>query len=153
LRVIAKEMKRDTRWVHARLRLLALPEEVQQLAAAGLIREANIVDIASLKTAAQQIKRAQAIIDAKRDRGPKASLEHLNKRHHRATKYRRSKVAVGQMIGLMLDRGITGLPPRVAAWCIGELSDTELKQDIRIAARQETEAGRTQRGTVHGTDG
>ena len=37
LRVAAAELKRPTRWVHDRLRLLTLPEEVQQLAAAGLL--------------------------------------------------------------------------------------------------------------------
>ena len=49
LRAAAAEIKRPTRWVHARLRLLTLPEEVQELAASGLLAMCNVEMVADLR--------------------------------------------------------------------------------------------------------
>ena len=47
IREAARELKRDTRWVHARFRLLKLPEPVQVKVAAGTL---SLVDVEVLRT-------------------------------------------------------------------------------------------------------
>jgi hypothetical protein len=38
------------------------------------------------------------------------------------------------MVYKMLGRGITGLGPRMGAWCAGYVSDAEIEKDIEEAA-------------------
>ena len=42
------------------------------------------------------------------------------------------------MIERMLAAGVGGLPPRVAAWCAGRISDEELLKDIEAATLEIT---------------
>ena len=130
LRVAAKEIKRPTQWVHDRQRLLTLPEEVQQLAATGLLAACNVKVLAALVTAAEQIEAARRIVTAKREHGKTASLRHLSPKYRRQFGYRKSKAEINQMVTRMLGRGITGLGPRMGAWCAGYITDAELIRDI-----------------------
>ena len=84
VRSAAAELKRPTAWVHDRLRLLTLPEEVQQLAATGLLGAVNIKVLIALATPEEQIAAAHKIVDVeagtRQDRfppspGPKVSPE------------------------------------------------------------------------------
>ena len=77
LRVAAKELKRPTRWVHDRQRLLTLPEEVQQLAAAGLLGHVNVKVLARLRRRTSRSTPPARSWQAKREHGKTASLRHL----------------------------------------------------------------------------
>jgi ParB/RepB/Spo0J family partition protein len=133
LRIAAEEIRRPTRWIHDRLRLLALPEEVQQLAATGLLAACHVPVLADLQTPAEQIKAAQKIVEAKRAHGTQASLRHLSPKYRRKFGYRKSKEEINRMVAKMLGHGITGLAPRIAAWCAGYVSDAEIERDISRA--------------------
>ena len=65
-------------------------------------------------------------VDAKREHGKTASLKHLDPKYRRKFGYRKSKAEINKMVATMLGRGITGLGPRMGAWCAGYISDAEL---------------------------
>lgn len=133
LRAAAAEIKRPTRWVHARLRLLTLPEEVQELAASGLLAMCNVEMVADLKTPAEQILAARRIVAAKREHGPTAYRQHVGAKYRRKFGDRKSKQEINRLVSKMLDRGITGLAPRVGAWCAGYITTAEIERDIQDA--------------------
>jgi ParB/RepB/Spo0J family partition protein len=134
LRQAAQELKQPTRWVHVRLRLLRMPEVVQQKAAAGLLSQANLETLAGMESPEDQIFTARKIVEA-RERGKGKFLPGLD----RACKRRagvRSREEINRMIERMLAAGIVGLPPRVAAWCAGCVPDEELLAEIETATPQ-----------------
>jgi len=140
LKAAAAELKRPTRWVHDRLRLMTLPEDVQQLAACGLLAAVHVQVLVGMKTVAEQIEAARKIVAAKRDRGKTASLKHLGPKYRRKFGYRKSKAEINKMVARMLGRGIAGLGPRMGAWCAGYISDAEIKRDIENAALTDAES-------------
>jgi hypothetical protein len=81
----------------------------------------------------EQTVAARKIVDAKREHGKTASLKHLDPKYRRKFGYRKSKAEINNMVGKMLGRGITGLGPRMGAWCAGYISDAELEEDIQAA--------------------
>ena len=124
LRVAAKELKRPTRWVHIRFRLLELPEEVQKYAAAGLLSALNLEAILKLPQD-QQAKAAKEIAQAKE----KGKTKHLKIK--RAFRQRKSKAQIGEMVVRLMNLGLDGLPTRLLAWSAGYVPDEEIKEDIK----------------------
>lgn len=131
LRAASKELKRPTRWVHARLRLLELPPEVQHLAASGIISATNIETIHTLPTEKERIAAAREIVRQKRA-GPKKRLT----KYSRAFQYRKSKAEISRMIEYLWNHGLDGLPTRLLAWAQGAISDREIKDEIKAAANR-----------------
>jgi ParB/RepB/Spo0J family partition protein len=129
LRQAAKELKQATHWVHIRLRLLEMPEEVQQKAAAGLLSAVSLERIAGEEGPDDQIRVAREIAEA-RERGKGKFLPGLSSACKRRFRYRRTKAEITRMIARMFDAGITGLAPRVAAWCAGSVTDEDLIAEI-----------------------
>jgi ParB/RepB/Spo0J family partition protein len=139
LRQAAQELKQPTRWVHARLRLLRMPEAIQQKAAAGLLSQANLETLAGIESPEDQILAAGKIVEA-RERGKGKFLPGLN----RACKRRRGvrpREEINRMVERMLAAGIGGLPPRVAAWCAGYVPDEELLAEIAATTPKATPNG------------
>lgn len=128
LRKAAAELKRPTRWIHTRLRLTQLPEEVQQLAAAGRIVSTDIEAIWNLPED-ERVEGAQQIIQLKSRPGKK-----LPKRLKRKFRPRKTKEQISKMAGVMLNAGIMGLPPRLLAWAAGYISDRDIRKDIKTYA-------------------
>ena len=131
VREAARELKQPTKWVHLRVRLLRMPEEVQQKAAAGLLSQANLDKLLHLKTADEQVLAGRQIVAA-RERGKGRFLPGLKTTYKRQPRTR-SREAINQLIEQMLAAGITGLPPRVAAWCANQIPDEELLKEIEAA--------------------
>ena len=128
VREAARELKQPTRWVHVRVRLLRMPEAIQQKAAAGLLSQWNLDALAGIESADEQIAAANKIVES-RQRGKGIFLPGLDKTYKRRRSVR-SREEINRMIERMLAAGITGLPPRVAAWCAGQVLDEELLQDM-----------------------
>ncbi|MEN6367662.1 MAG: ParB/RepB/Spo0J family partition protein [Thermoguttaceae bacterium] len=128
LRDAAKELKKTTTWVFVRQHLLRMPPEVQQKAAAGLLSQANLYALAGVSRekqvmAAEQIANARTLGKGKRLPGVESAYKRRNSRV-------RSKEEINHMIERMLTAGIGGLPPRVGAWCAGNISDEDLWRDV-----------------------
>ena len=128
LRKASTELKRPTRWIHTRLRLTQLPEEVQQLAAAGRIVATDIEAIWNLPEDGR-VEGAKQITQLKSRPGKK-----LPKRLKRKFRPRKTKEQISNMTGVMLNAGIDGLPARLLAWAAGYVSDRDIKKDIKAYA-------------------
>jgi ParB/RepB/Spo0J family partition protein len=131
VREAARELKQPTKWVHVRVRLLRMPEVIQQKAAAGLLSAANLDTLAGMESADEQIAAADKIVEA-RERGKGRFLPGLPRTYKRRHGSRRIG-EINRMIERMLAAGIGGLPPRVAAWCAGQIPDDELLKEIEAA--------------------
>jgi len=127
VREVARELKQATMWVWVRVKLLRMPEAIQQKAAAGLLSQANLATLAGLERPDEQIKAADEIAAA-RQRGKGKWLPGLSKTYKRRGV--RSREEINRMVERMLAAGITGLPPRVAVWCAGQVPDEELLKEF-----------------------
>ncbi|MGD0897617.1 MAG: ParB/RepB/Spo0J family partition protein [Thermoguttaceae bacterium] len=131
VRQAAQELKQHTRWVWLRMRLLRMPEAIQQKAAAGLLLAINLETLAGIESADEQVLAAGKIVEA-RQRGKGKFLPGLNRTYKRRRGVR-PREEINRMVERMLAAGIDGLPPRVAAWCAGRFSDEELWKEIEAA--------------------
>ena len=126
LREAARELKRHTRWVQARFRLLKLPEEVQIKVAAGTLSLVDVEVLSQFETPEEQIKAAADIARAKRrGRHPSETKPGRNFR------YRKTKAQINRMIAKLMDHGVDGLATRALAWAAGSIGDDEFEEDIR----------------------
>jgi len=126
LRDAARELKRHTRWVHVRFRLLKLPEEVQIKVAAGTLSLVDVEVLSQFETPEEQIKAAADIGKAKR-RGRHPS----ETKPGRTFRYRKTKAQINRMIAKLMEHGIDGLTTRALAWAAGSICDDEFEEDIR----------------------
>ena len=152
VRQAATELKQPTKWVHVRVRLLRMPDAIQQKAAAGLLSAANLETLAGIESADEQILAASRIVEA-RQRGKGKFLPGLNKTYKRRRGVR-PREEINRMVERMLAVGIGGLPPRVAAWCAGHVQDEALLKEIeaerlRIAANSDLPVGEESDGHAH----
>jgi len=125
LRKAAAELKRPTRWIHTRLRLVQLPKEIQDLAAAGRLAATDIEALWNMPKE-NQIEAAKKIVKVKRISGVK-----LPRKLQRRFQPRKTKEQIGKLTGTLLNAGIHGLPPRLLAWTAGYISDREIRKDIK----------------------
>lgn len=128
VRKIAAELKRPTRWVHARLRLLTLPKEIQMWAAAGFIPAYQIEAICALKTPEEQIAAGQEYYDYKREGGRKYNLKPKCTRRFRT---RKTKEQLSKMSLYLMNVRCDGLTTRLLAWAAGKITDREIREDIK----------------------
>jgi ParB/RepB/Spo0J family partition protein len=142
VRQAAGELKQSTRWVWVRVRLVRMPEAVQQQAAAGLLSQANLERLAGVEKPDEQIKLASAIVEA-RQRGRGKFLPGLSKTYKRSRV--RPREEINRLVERLLAAGIGGLPPRVAAWCAGHVPDEELLKDIEAERLRGERDGRANR--------
>jgi len=140
LRAAARELKRPTRWVHARLRLLTLPKEAQKWAAAGVISAINIEAISLLETKAEQIKAVKTIVQCKKQNGKTRHLT-LDPKYRRKFRHRKSKEQLGEMVAHLFEVNCAGLATRVLAWAAGKLTDEQIEEDIRSAPEYDPPVG------------
>ena len=126
IRQVAKEIQKPSRWVCIRLRLLAMPEEIQKYAAAGWLSAVNLEAIWELPEE-ERVAAAERIVTSKRTYGKTSYLKHgVN----RSFVNRRSKNQICEMIANLYNHHIEGLHTRLLAWAAGYISDEEIKQDI-----------------------
>ena len=130
LRAAARELKRHTRWVQARFRLLKLPEEVQVKVAAGTLSLVDMEAVTQFEASEEQIKAAKDIARAKR-RGRHPS----ETKPGRSFRYRKTKAQINRMIAKLMEHGLDGLTTRALAWAAGSISDDDFEEDIRQERR------------------
>jgi len=141
---IAKKINRPSRWVHARRRLLTMPDEVQQLAAADLLSAKNLEVIFNLPTEQQQIDAANEFVKAK-EKTKKKFNTLIDPALQHSYVYRRTKEEIRAMIRHMLISGVEWGMPRALAWALGMLKSAELEQDITEQIQIQNERKAVQR--------
>lgn len=126
LRTIATALNRDTHWVHQRLRLMELPEELRGKVAAKILTLLDVDAICKLP-AEEQMAAANELIAA---RGKHKRKLNVNPRYRRKFRYRRGKEEINAKVGELMEAGLSGLATRMGAWCAGYVSDDEFAVDI-----------------------
>jgi len=123
LRVASEEIHKPTRWVHIRWRLLSMPEEVQQQAAAGML---SALDLEALvgKEPDEQTIICRKIVETKKNG------HWLTDDCKRKFRCRQSKEKINLMIMKMMNLGIRGLAPRALAWAASQITTEEFLIDI-----------------------
>jgi ParB/RepB/Spo0J family partition protein len=129
---IAKELGQSKFWVDVRLRLLQLPEAIQDEAAAGLLTQENLLQISRLKTQEKQFS-AVAWIKEQRQKGEKKRLDAINRGRGRRPKRMKQLERLKGMIAFHLGDGC--LAWKVAAWALGHLSDATIEGAIEREAQ------------------
>jgi len=130
LREAARELKRHTRWVHVRFRLLKLPEEVQIKVAAGTLSLGDVEVLSQFDTPEEQIKAADEIAKAKRQG------RHPNDPALARSQKSKTKRQINQMVARLIDHGLDGFTTRALAWAAGSIGDNEFEEDIRQIERE-----------------
>lgn len=141
LREIAKAMNRDTRWVHQRLRLMELPEEIREKVAAGLLTLLDVDVLVQLPSNEQD----QAVQELLAARGNRKRKLIVSPKFRRKFRYRRGKEEINARITQLMEAGLSGLATRFGAWCAGYISDDDLDRDIE-AEKQERREGESKYG-------
>jgi ParB/RepB/Spo0J family partition protein len=127
LRDVSKLVGRDTRWIHQRRRLAAMPPEVQSHFSIGLLTLLDIDSLAKLATPDEQLKTAELMIEAKKRR----DIEGVTKlRKARRFRPRKTKKDIWRMNGRLMQMGIDGLVTRLLAWAAGDVTDQQIDHEL-----------------------
>ena len=128
---IGSRLGKSRGWVQVRLILLKLPFEVQQEAAAGLINQTQIRELYTIFTrqGIDAVFSAIKRVKHNKERGRKSVTLNPNKTSIYVKKPR-ERQEIFQMIDRMLDAQMTGLPTRALAWASGEITTSELFDDM-----------------------
>ena len=131
---IAKRLDMGTRWVTERLLLLQLPEDVQQEAAAGIIKAAHIQELVKLSKLSLD-RMYEGVRNIKNANGRRKIIVKVQNTQA-ATKKRefRNMSDVFKMQDCIVDGIGTNLGSRALAWAIGEISTLEFLADVKREA-------------------
>jgi ParB family chromosome partitioning protein len=129
---VADKLKVSRTWVIIREKLLLLPEAIQKEAAAGLINQTQVLELAKMLRAEDQYEVVKRIKDA-REKGERIPAEALKPDKDLNSDVKpnknRSKPEVFQMMEEIAKICGMNFGTRCMAWCIGHVSDVELKED------------------------
>lgn len=128
---IGSRLGKSRGWVQVRLILLKLPDEVQEEAAAGLINQTQIRELYTILTrlGIDAVFAAVKRVKHNKERGRKAVTLNPNKTSIYIKKPR-ERQEIFQMMDRMLDAQMLGLPVRALAWASGEITTSELFDDM-----------------------
>lgn len=136
---ISAELKRPKSWMRARVHLLKLEPELQELAALGLLSPQNVLDLTTIKDHDERFAAAAYIRD-KRDKGyvgqikiklkrPATEEQRREKAIRKATRTRQD---ILNFLDYLAHKHIPmGLHSRCLAWAAGEISDQDVLTDIK----------------------
>lgn len=130
---IARELLQSKGWVQARTALLRLPDDIQQVAAAGLLTQEHIKQLAAMKSKNQQYEAVKKIKDAKIS-GDKKKIDVVKKKRDPLAKKKREPAEIVEMIETIQKVLDYGFYTRCLAWSAGEISDFQLLRDLRDEA-------------------
>ena len=122
-------------WIQARIALLKLPEDIQQVAAAGLLSQEHIKQIATMKSRNAQYEAVKKIKESKL-KGDKKKIEVVKKKRDPLAKKKREAHEIVEMIDLFSTVLGFGLHTRCLAWAAGNISDFEIMRDLRDEAKK-----------------
>ena len=128
----AKQLGKAPTWVYVRFDLLELPPEIQEAAAAGMIKQNQIRELVKLPGRKAQLEAAKKIKDA-RVKGEKTP-EIIKKKRDLFKKKSRDKNEILRMIEHIDDVIGMNFGTRCLAWGSGEIADLDLFRDIRDLA-------------------
>lgn len=123
-KVAAQEFKKSENWVLKRLRILQVPEQVQQLVAARRVTLLDLQIVCKRQGEEAQIKAAEALAASKRGRGRNAVF--VGEKLTRTFKRRKNKSEINAAVAMILNLGLNEAEPLLArglVWAAGGISD------------------------------
>jgi ParB/RepB/Spo0J family partition protein len=135
---VAKKLGKSRGWVQVRFMLLQLPEEIQQEAAAGVLRQRNIREVYAIYKAAGKEPAFDAVKQLKDARLLGKKRQNLSaKKRNPLKKGIQSRAAMFAMQSLVYDHIGNGMVTRVLAWCAGEINDVTFLDSLEEHCRQQ----------------
>jgi ParB/RepB/Spo0J family partition protein len=122
-RQIAKELKRDKRWVSQRVKILKLPPKLQRQVAQRILSLLDVEHLAKFSDPKQQLSVAQSIVAARRGKGGKR----FRRRAIREFRPRKTKGQMRKMIAWLLSHDAPQIAAKALAWATGYIDDSEFK--------------------------
>lgn len=128
---VASELGMSSGWVQTRYYLLDLPDDIQQECAAGLINQAQIKQLYTLRN--DQEKQYAAVRKIKSAKANGEKLGHVGEKKKEKTdvKKERKRADMFQMLEVLAKATGYGLHTRALAWAAGQISTEELFVDVR----------------------
>jgi len=134
---ISRRINKSKTWLQIRFTALKLPEIIQREIDAGYVTQAQIKEIASIPGEMSKLEYVRQIKEAK-ERGDKRQiLLKPNKVKVSTGKKVRTITEIFRMQDFITDNIGCNIGTRCLAWAAGEISGTELINDVRIAAEEE----------------
>lgn len=133
---VSRELSKSFGWVQVRFYLLNLPELIQKEVAQGYIAQLQIRDLYTIyKTHGEDecIKATKFLKEAKEKGEKGVRVKPKNKKEGNAKRIR-NRAEILNMLYHIQDTIGNGLHSRCLAWAAGEVSNTELFQDLRTKA-------------------
>lgn len=127
----AENLNRSRGWVQVRYMLLELPEEIQQEAAAGIIRQSDIRMLYSMPDRESRLKAAKQIKESVVRGESKIEARVKAQGKKKSDKKIRNKPEIFQMMEHLRENIGAGLWTRTLAWTVGEISDAELFMTVK----------------------
>lgn len=128
---VAEELGMSSGWVQTRYQLLSLPEEIQQECATGLVNQAQIKQLYTIRNDKEKQFEAVRKIKEARMKGEKISHVGVRKKSKTTVKKERRRVELFAMIEFLAKAIGYGLHTRNLSWAAGEISTQELFDDIK----------------------
>lgn len=129
---VAAELGKSSGWVQARYNLLALPEPVQEEAAAGLLTQYQVKQLYSLRNDEEQLFEAVRKIKDAKAKGEKGTYVGKKQKQKTTVKKTRKANEMMEMSELIGNSPIGyGLQTRVLAWASGNITTEALFTDFR----------------------
>lgn len=127
---IAKQFSESVNWAHVRVNLLKLPEDIQQTAAAGILTQEHIKQLAQMKGNKDMMYEAVRKIKLSRESGERKKIVAKPKKIKPFKKRFRDKNELHKMLQHVMEYIEPGLTTRALAWAAGEISDYEFYREI-----------------------
>jgi ParB family chromosome partitioning protein len=130
----AECLNKSRGWVQVRYMLLELPDEIQQEAAAGIIRQSDIRLIYSMPDRESRLIAAKKIKESvvRGENKTEARVKAQGKK--KSDKKQRNKVEIMQMMEHMQETIGNGAWTRALAWACGEIADYDLFESVKLQA-------------------
>lgn len=132
---IATQLGVSRGWVQIRLLVLQLPNDIQEEVAAGIINQTQVRQLVELKKPERMYEAVRKIKKAY-SKGIKGLSVENKPQDNPNSKKRQSKATVNELIHYLSTTIGYGLHTRVLAWANGEISMTELYEDINKYAKE-----------------
>lgn len=126
---IAARLGASRGWVQIRLILLKMPKDIQDVAAAGLLNQAQIRNLFSMKSDEERYAAIRKIKDAK-ERGEKADITPVKK----PKPHEKRERTFAEMLALqdyIQEQVGNNLATRLLGWAAGYVSTLEIHRDLR----------------------
>jgi len=134
--MIASELDQPKGWVGVRQAILKLEPEIQEVIAAGLLTDEQIMKISRLPGKTARFEAVKGIKEAKERGESTAAFFKKSVKRNPIARKRRTPAEILEMNGHLYDMLGPSLATRFGAWCAGEITDFDLLREIRKATRE-----------------